>query len=305
LPELTVLIPLDGTSLSEQALQALPLLRSAGVTRVRLVSVGEVAWEDPGGRASEPLRETIEKSRAGLEAYLKGQSEGVAAIGLETTFVVRVGRAAEEILDEAEAVGADLICIATHGRSGIERFRLGSVADRVVRGAHCPTLVIGPNVRVRLEPYQVRRILVPLDGSDIGEAALAVADLFARKAGAGLDLVRVVSTPAMAMEPAGAYSIDLLESMQEAAELYLERVAKGLRATPIRTASFMGTIAEELLRYLETNPAELVVMGSHGRGGVARWLLGSVADRLLHGPSPVLVIRPGAESRLLNDARAP
>lgn len=304
MPDLTVLIPLDGTTLSEQALSAMPLLRGIGVTKVRLVGVGEVAWENPGQDAPKELTETAERGRSVMESYLRERAERVTAFGMEASHSARVGRVADEILEEASEGGADIIAIATHGRTGVARFRLGSVADRVVRGASVPTLVIGPNVEVKLDPFEVRRILVPLDGTDLGEDALLVARLIASRTGAGIDLVRIVSIPTMSIEPAGGYSVDLIESMQKAAEIYLERMAEELKPDiSVTTTAMMGNVSEDLLAYLEQNPADLVVMSSHGRGGVTRWLLGSITDRMLHGPAPVLVLRPEQESRLLDDAR--
>jgi nucleotide-binding universal stress UspA family protein len=303
--ELSALIPLDGTNVSEQALLAMPLLRSIGVTKVKLISVGEIAWDDPGSEASQAFRESIEKNRSYLESYLRERAEKAAAFGLEVEHVTHIGRPAEAILEEAEVAGVDLLAIATHGRTGIERFRLGSIADRVVRGATCPTLVIGPNVEVKIDPYEVRRIFVPLDGSDLSEEALPVARLIAEQTGASIDLMRVVSVPAMSVEPAGGYSLDMLQAVQEAAAMYLERVASEMKTSQtVRTTTTAGSVSEDLLSYLEANPADLVVMTSHARGGFTRWLLGSVADRMLHGPSPVLILRPGISSRLLENARA-
>lgn len=301
---LTALIPLDGTPLAEQALSAMPLLKSLGFDQIRLVSVGEIAWQEPSGTVSKELSESIERSRSLYDSYLKERVARVEAFGFKASHASRVGRAAEEILDEAEKVNADLIAIATHGRSGVARVRLGSVADQVVRRAEIPTLVFGPNVEVKLDPFEIRRVLVPLDGSQTGEQALPLARYVAERVGAGLDLVRVVSIPTMSIEPAGGYSVDLVEAMQESARIYLERMANELETSAsVRTFAIMGSVADDLLQYMQENAIDLVVMTSHGRGGVVRWLLGSIADRMLHGPAPVLIVRPGQESRLLDEAR--
>ena len=311
MPDLTALVPLDGTKLSESALSLLPFLQSLGCRRACLVSVWESDWAEPratpGGGTGE-MKEAAERGRAYLEAYLKLRTDALKSSGMEVETVVRVGRAAEEVLHVARDVKADLVLIATHGRSGVSRWRLGSVADKIINAATCPTLVIGPNVEIKLAPYELKRIMVPLDGSEIAEEALPVARWIAETSGAGIDIVRVVAPPAMAVDPmVGVYPVDLIKAMEEGATLYLDRVAKDIGTSkPVRTQLLSGPVSEELRRYLQANPADLVVMTSHGRQGIVRWALGSVADRLLHGPAPVLVLRPeedGAASRLTAAAR--
>ncbi len=311
MPDLAALIPLDGTKLSESALVILPFLKSIGISKVRLVGVWESAWEEPGRPTSarkDEFTEVAERGRAYLDAYLKEKADSLRSQGLAVETIARVGRAAEEVLSQAHAF-ADLIVVATHGRSGVARWRLGSVADKVVRGADCPVLVIGPNVSLDLARYEPKRILVPLDGSELAEESLNVARWLADKSGAGIDLVRVVPPPVMAGEGiAGIYPVDLLEALEEGAGAYLQETAKKLNSRQeVRVTTLTGTIGDQLFRYLETNPADLIVMTSHSRKGVLRWVLGSIADRLLHGPAPVLVLRPssdGLKSRLVEAATA-
>ncbi len=304
MPDFTAVVPLDGTSLSESALALLPFAREIGVSKVLLLSVWDTDGEEPD---SPKMRDVVDRGRAFLEGYLEKKAADVQALGLQAESIVHVGKAAEEVLSVTSEGQADLVIIATHGRSGVSRWRLGSVADKVIRHASCPTLVIGPNVEVSLSPFNLMRILVPLDGSAVGEQALPVARWLSGKTGAGIDLVRVVQPPAMTSEPMmGFYSVDLFTAMEDAANAYLTRIGASVKTRePVRTAVLTGPSADELIRYLQGNPAELVVMTSHGRAGVLRWALGSVADRMLHGPAPVLVIRPvdgGVASRIVSEA---
>lgn len=307
MPGLKALIPLDGTSLSESAYSLLPLIKTLGFDRVELVSVWEHAWEEhhlEEQRGSE-LAEVAEKGRAFVEAYLAKEAERVRASGLEVGTAVRIGRAADETLKVAAEQQVDLILIATHGRDGLDRFRLGSVADKIIRNAVCPTLVVGPNVKSQLAPYGVKRILVPLDGSGLAEEALNIAHWIATQEKADIDLVRVISvTPVSYDESMGFYSTDLLTAMEDAANTYLARMADGLKPINAQTALLVGNAGEQILEYMKERPADLVVLASRGRSGLLRAALGSVADRMLHGPCPVLILRLEEEvkSRLLEAA---
>ena len=298
---LTALIPLDGTELSESAFALLPLAKEMGVSRVELVSVWESAWEEkdhPEGRKEGEWHEVAEKGRNFLDAYLNERAEQVKGLGFEAEIVVRLGKPADEVLAYAESADMDLIIIATHGRSGIARWRLGSVADVIVRHAPCPTIVIGPNVEVDLAPYNLNRILVPLDGSALAETALPLAAWIARLSDAEVDLVRSISLAPVAYDDTmgGVYPIDLLTAMEDAARIYLDRMA-GVVGGKVRTSLLIGGAGDQILEYLKESPADLIIMAAHGRAGVKRLVLGSVTDRVLHGPAPVLVLRPDAEAK--------
>ena len=307
MPGLTALVPLDGSKLSESSFSLLPFIKSLGFTKVQLISV----WDGAGHDEEKPdskTAEIVEKGRSYLDAYLTVHSEQVKIAGFEVETLVRVGSAADETLKAAADTGSDLIVIATHGRDGLDRFRLGSVADKIIRHATCPTVVIGPNVNVELAPYALRRILVPLDGSELAEAALPIASWLASAQGASLDLVRVVSVASVSYDTdMGGYPVDLMDAMEDAATTYMTRIAGQLSAKhQVETSVYIGSAAEQILEHLSQKPAALVVMASHGRTGFARAALGSVADRVLHGPAPVLILRPEEEvkSRLVADAEA-
>lgn len=289
---LKALIPLDGTKLSESAYELLPLLKTLGVETILLASVWESAWEESeAGAGPQEFGEATEKGRTYLEAYLNQQADKLEKEGFKVEHVVRVGRASDEVLEASADV--DLVLIATHGRTGVARWWLGSVADVIIREAGCPVLVIGPNVSQELSP-RVKRILLPLDGSAEAEEALPVATWIAGLTGAELDIVRSLSLTPVAYDPGmGVYSSDLIDSMEEAVRSYLAEVNTRLEGKKATTTMRVGSPGEMLYQHLEERPADLVVMTSHGRSGVKRAALGSVTDRMLHGPAPVLVIRAG------------
>src|SRR4051794_5579191 len=149
MPGLKAMIPLDGSHLSESALSVLPFLKTLGFDSLRLVSVWEENWEDVASGKEDELAAVGEKGQAYLEAYLKEKSAPASAAGFTVESIVKVGKAADEVL-EAASQGIDLAVIATHGRTGMRRWRLGSVADKLSRETPCPDLVIGPNVEVEL-----------------------------------------------------------------------------------------------------------------------------------------------------------
>jgi nucleotide-binding universal stress UspA family protein len=309
MPGLTALVPLDGTKLSESAFALLPLIKTLGFTKLRLVSVWDNVWSDREALVNRPegeREELAEKGRAYLDGYVAQHVAEARRAGFEAETIVRAGRAAEEVLLVSQDV--DLILIATHGRSGIARWRLGSVADKIVREAPCPTLVIGPNVSVELESYALKRIVVPLDGTELGELALPLAVWIAGLTGAEIDLLRCVSITSVAYDPTlGVYPVDLLTAMEDAAKTYLQEVANRVgNKSKVSMHMKVGSAGEEIIEHLTQTKADLVAMASHGRGGLVRAALGSVTDQVLHGPAPVFVVRPDevAVSRLLVDARS-
>ena len=310
MPGLKALVPLDGSTLAESAFDLLPFIKTLGFDTVRLVCVWESHWDErevkESGREGH-VNEAAAKGRNYLGAYLDQQAERVKGMGFAVETSVRIGKAAEQTLEDATAGNADLILIATHGRDGLARVRLGSVADVIIRHASCPTLVIGPNVDVHMAPYSVRRILVPLDGSALAEEALPIAVWVAKADKAEIDLVRVISLTAVtSTDPMmDVYPVDLLTAMEEGAKTYLNRIGGQIAAkVPVQTAMLEGNAGDQLLEYLKERPAGLVVVASRGRSGILRATLGSVADRMLHGPAPVLVLRPDEEirSRLVTEA---
>jgi nucleotide-binding universal stress UspA family protein len=289
------LIPLDGTELSESAFAMLPLVKKLNIDTVRLVSVWKSGDEESeSGREQHELDEVTAKGRAHLEAYLERKAGAVREAGLGVEAIVRHGTPAEEILACTDDV--DMIVVATHGRTGIARFWLGSTADKVIKEAACPVLVIGPNVDVDLVNYNLNRVLVPLDGSPAGEQALTLAVWIGDQMNAELDIVRVLSLTNVTYDPGmGMYSGELITAMEDSVKAYLQEVAGKLGSRKATTTMMIGSPGEALLERQKESPCGLVVATTHGRTGVKRAALGSVSDRLLHGSAPVLLFRPSDE----------
>jgi nucleotide-binding universal stress UspA family protein len=294
----SVLVPLDGSRAAEQALAYLDALRSLGESRVLLLSVVDEAEDYRGLSGSE----AVDREANMLSTYLREVSSDVQKhLGVTVETKVLRGSPAGRILDEARSLSPDLLVISTHGRTGIGRWRLGSVADKVIRGATCNTLVVGPKTTelnswldARIMP-PFTAVLVPLDGSALAERALPVARSFVESFGSDLHLVRVVPIP-IAADGFGteAYSADLLDAMVSAARTYLATTAGGIKdGAGVTTDVLIGGAAFRLEDYIKEKGIDLVILTSHGRGGLIRSALGSVTDRLIGGLAPVLVVRPG------------
>jgi nucleotide-binding universal stress UspA family protein len=291
-----VLVPLDGSRLAEHSLVYLDALRSMGESQVQLLSVVDEA-EDFESLKPEESRLREENL---LSTYLREVSADIKQhLGIDVETRVVAGSPANAILDEAEKYAPDLLVISTHGRSGISRWRLGSVADKVIRGAACNTLVVGPKAAERGTWLDARimdafkSLLVPLDGSALAESALPVASNFAESYGASIHLVRVVAIPTTADGMGGgAYMPDLLDTLIDSAKAYLKSTAANLIQAEVKTDVLVGGAAWQLEDYVAANNIDVVIMTSHGRGGFVRTALGSVTDRLLGGAAPVLVVRP-------------
>src|SRR5688572_585664 len=213
------------------------------------------------------------------------------------------GTPARAIADHATQRGTDLIVIGTHGRSGVRHLLLGSVAERVIRTAPCPVLT------VRQAPaHGIRTLLVPLDFSESSDSALQYAFLLAERLGAVVQLLHVLDDPFLADGlTVEAYigqspterAMTLEDARQRLAQRALPPHATGLT---IEREVLFGDVAATIAEYASVRGADLIVMGTHGRSGVAHLLMGSVAERLVRtAPCPVLTVRPAAPPMYLHE----
>lgn len=297
-----ILIPLDGSRLAEHSLSYLRALKDLDEEQIELMSVADVDEDYRGLKEEDAKNREINV----LRAYLADvQKKAKDVFGIEAGTRVVGGKPAEAILREADEFQPDLIVIATHGRSGLSRWRFGSVADKIIRGGSHNMLVIGPKAADKDHwvddptPPSFKKILVPLDGSELGEAALAVAQSLATHFQSEVHLVRVTPIPTVdeGMGGAGIASAELMDSMVEGAKAYLAGVADRTKAPGgVQTEVLIGPAAAGLEDYVDEHAIDVVVMTSHGRSGVVRAALGSVTDRLLGaGKAPVYVVRSAEE----------
>jgi nucleotide-binding universal stress UspA family protein len=223
---------------------------------------------------------------------------------------VETGNPVDVICRRAREIDADLIVMTSHGRTGLSRMWLGSVADGVMREASVPVLMLRPmdekHDRQNDAPL-FRRILVPLDGSPASSAILAAAGDMARASGGTLVLVRVI-TPipllafgeGLSMYPTAVVDEDATEQVADTAREELAAVARSLErdGLKVETDVVIGKrIASELLAMAESKSADLIAITTHGRGA-SRLVVGSVADKILRGSHlPLLLLHPQAAAR--------
>jgi nucleotide-binding universal stress UspA family protein len=214
------------------------------------------------------------------------------------------GPVAPTLAEHAAGVGADLIVMTTHGRGAISRFWLGSVTDELIRRSTLPVLVVRPTDS---EPADaeltketpIRRVVVPLDGSPLAEAALGPAAALARLFGATVELFHAVPVLPVVMAEGAVLtqpSVDVavLDRKTRNAHEMLNKTAERLAADGLKVQTTV-VVAERVAAALldQTKPGDVVAVATHARTPAVRWFLGSVADKLIRGSDvPVLVVRP-------------
>jgi nucleotide-binding universal stress UspA family protein len=287
----TIIVPLDGSELAEQALplaSAIATKHHAEILLTTAISPGD-RWIDDG-----IVRQWKAEEEAAVGSYLQSVMEKLKERRVRARMHVDWGRPHIVIGSVADREDADLIVMTTHGRSGISRWTLGSAADKVLRTLSTPLILIHPTTGAP-PPDSVKRIVVPLDGSALAEAALPEAERLARTMDGSLLLVRAVVPAALVFGgEALPGALPVLEDMEAEAKQYLERVAARIRkrGVEVGVAVAVGVPAEVILGLGGDNGANLVVMTTHGRSGLDRAVFGSVADAVVRrGELPVMVIR--------------
>ncbi|MGE5603755.1 MAG: universal stress protein [Nitrososphaerales archaeon] len=289
----TLLVPLDGSEYSERALPlAMILARHLGAQLVLMRAASASVF--PGADATQAEVRAVEEA----QTYLVKMKAEMSGQGVSIEIALPYGDAAEEILQEIGTRHADLVVMCTHGRSGLGRWIFGSVAEKVLAHSTAPVLLVRPTgaaTTLELEPAQAG-LLVPLDGSAFAESVLPHAKALACLFGRRLMLLRVVEPPRNAYAFAEAALVAAPSNVPARdAETYLEEVAQRLRdpGLSVQTVVREGWAADVIAYGCRELQPGLIVMATHGRAGVARLLLGSVALEVVRrSPLPVMLIRP-------------
>lgn len=315
-----ILVPLDGSKRAERALAAAS--RVARASRAHVYLVRAVAIPPTFGLMYEGqtvqwnlIRDETKIARAYLDALESSRQ----LEGLSVESITPVGDAATVILDAVAKHGCDLVVMASHGRTGPSRWVLGSVAEHIVRHSLAPVLVLRASDRedadfLDSDTQHPLRMLVPLDGSPLAEAALAPARMLALAIAApgpaAMHLMLVIGPyeaetanmpDALIVDGAQAYLKDVAQRLVSVSEG--EQVAVSWSVTADYDFAH-GILAAAKAEHVEDaagqsplEPSTIIAMATHGYGGLTRWALGSVAERVLHATHlPILVVHPAAQA---------
>lgn len=313
-----ILVPLDGSTLAEQALPiAARIARTTqgSILLVRVVSILQsVMITAPG--ASPVIAQIFELERHEAERYLASITASPTLQGIPVATSLVSGPAASTILDVAKQQHCDLIILSSHGMTGIQRWLIGSVAQEVVRYSSIPTIVIpsrgSSGDLIRVGP---KRILVGLDGSSLSEAILEPAAqlctvLSAPEQGT-LHLAHVVQ-PVHVGNKLAAYEKEIKKENKEKANVYLQNIEQCIRSYDLASSLQITfatyseyDIAHALVYAAESgeqstgemrNVCDMIALATHGRTGIPQWFLGNTAERVLGTTTlPLLIVRPQEE----------
>jgi nucleotide-binding universal stress UspA family protein len=300
-----ILVPLDGSDLAERAVE--PAMTIAGQQEggeVILLSVPiykDILVPTTSGFDLLLPDQSLEQFREDVESYLNEVKAAWDRSGAQVQTLIKDGDVASVIVDTAEELGVDLIMMTTHGYSGFSRWLLGSVTERVLRSAACPVLAIR-------EKRPLTNILITLDGSKLAETALEPGIEIARALGGSVTLLQVDTDANL-----GALELSMLELAEAGMSRhvqkvmsedhlinYLNKTADKYRSEDltIETVVMEGTPARAILDFTEAEEIDLIVMTTHGRTGLRRWVYGSVTEKVLRGTDAAMLIIRSAEEHL-------
>ena len=296
-----ILIPLDGSKTAEKVLPYARYLAATlklPVELLEVIDVADIARRIPPEK-SHSINTVLENVIRRSEQYLSEVASTFPKADVKCT--VEKGWAEEVIIEKAAADKGTLINMATHGRSGINRWLLGSVAEKVLRGTTSPLLLVRASEDAKTEgEAPLSSVIVPLDGSELAEQVLSPVAELAKQLKLEVVLFRAYAIPlsAMAVDPEGLYVVndeELISALRDEVVAYLEKkteATKKLGVESVRYIAKYGIAADEIISLGRETPDNLIAMCTHGRSGVKRWVLGSVTETVVrHSGDPVLVIR--------------
>lgn len=321
-----VLVPLDGTEVSEGIIPFVEWLAGGmemGVVLARAVDVHQTrdeSFDSALGRILRGLgdggRELSSDSTADFEPWeleliariemeLKAPLDSIAArlsrAGIPTETIAAYGSPSETIIRVAQETGCDLIAMSTRGRSVLTSGLLGSVTYRVIHESPIPVLSITPE-RAQLhaeDDVDINHLVVPLDGSEFAETVLPHAATLARQMSLRMTLLRVLPQESALFDDSSIALNEILTGIEPKTATkvrdYMEGVAARLRNSclEVNEALPSGKVSTEIVNYAQGLEHSMIALATHGRSGLSRLLLGSIAEAVIRESGcPVLVIRP-------------
>ena len=282
-----ILVPLDGSDLAELALPYAQELASAFKSEVILLHV------------SEPASSQYQHMH---ELYVEEVSDRMKERVRKVSPVVVSGKPADEIIGYAEKNKADLIVMTSHGRSGIMSWATGSIASKLLQAAAVPLLLVRavkPKRKVQ-RPVLLNRILLPLDGSEAGEAAVGYVGELMSRLESEVTLFGVISSGQHIRSVGGLdyinYPPEQMEMFKKEAQEYLDGVYRRLKrrkgTVKVTLKVGAGDVGQEILKFAEEKRFSLIAISSHGHSGIEKWVFGSIANKVvLNSKAPVLLVK--------------
>lgn len=306
-----IMVPTDGTGFDREAIRVALRIAERTEAKVRLVRVlgtgsffGVAMAAEGTAVATEVVRS--ERDRALSELYaLAAECRTVSSAAISVD--LHGGPVTDVLEDYARRHEVDLIVISTHGRSGIARMSLGSVTDSLIRHTSIPVLVVKPPTSY-LNPQAgeaFTHVVVPLDGSTLAEQILPPIASLASLEGADITLLHVIKTSPLGPTETTSPEVLWWERDVRAAQNYLQGISRQLRSRAglrVKTDIVVSqNVSHAISDFAARERVDLIAIATHGRGGLARMLRGSVADGVLHQANrSMLVLKP--DSVLTNEA---
>jgi nucleotide-binding universal stress UspA family protein len=294
-----ILVPLDGSKIAEQALPygrflarglRLPVELLGVVDPAPLADFAEV-WE------RNDLDRLITEETKGTTQYLEAAAGSFA--GTQVKCSSEKGTPEEIIIEKAAADPNTLIVMATHGRSGFQRWLLGGVADKVLHGTTNHVFLVRASEQGKIEGEAVlKTVVAPLDGSPLAEKTLPLVQELSQSLALEIILMRAYALPpAVSADEYGSYTEELVTQLESEAREYLAEkleVLKRAGCSEVSAVTELGYGAAEIIALARKTPDNFIAMSTHGRSGFRRVLLGSVTERVVrHSGDPVLIVRAG------------
>ena len=305
-----ILVPLDGSELAESVCVYAKELAGRLDLDVVLLHVG-----NPSTQGIVPMElayidhmaEIVKKQIRDVQKATDGEQKSNP---VKVTGELAVGYSAEEIIRFADHNAIDLILLASHGRSGLKRWTLGSVADKVMRATKTPVWLIkaGKPEETPYDKWPRRILIVPLDGSELAESVLPHVEILAKQRGTEpvevilLRVSEIMTIPTYYSPDMSGVSLNWGNILQqetirrkEEAKKYLSEIEKRFKKNNIAVKSVVieGKANDEVVDFANKQPFSMIIMATHGRSGLSRLVYGSVAANIIHGVNrPIFMIKP-------------
>jgi nucleotide-binding universal stress UspA family protein len=278
-----ILVPTDGSECAKAAVAYAADLATRYEARVHVLCVAD-------SRTLENVPQSDQRRKESARIAEKTCDE-LSASGVSVERAVRTDVPHRAILQYATEQAIDLVVMGTHGRTGADRYLLGSVTEKVVRLSDTPVLTVKATADV--EPtFPYTDVLVPTDGSEGAAAAVGPAVDIASTYDASIHAVSVIDTMAMGVDVRSHTILDALEESARSATESIEERASEASVSAVETTIQHGNPHRGIRSYVDDHDIDLVVMGTHGRSGIKRYLLGSVTEKTVRtSPVPVMTVR--------------